>query len=140
MKQHLMNFVYRIETAYDHIICLKLSSTLLATHSDVLYIAAYVLPILSPYYNATVDSCHIEQIEHCMLDVYEGHGAMPVIMCGDMNARTGHLQSKQDADSISDPVDHRNDTYSCTRVSDDVQQMLFGGNFCPCVSVLNCAY
>ena len=95
VKKRLMSFVYRIDTTYDHIICLKLSSTLLATHSDVLYIAAYVPPIMSPYYNASVGNCHIEQIEHCMLDVFEIHGAMPVIMCGDMNARTGHLQSQQ---------------------------------------------
>ena len=38
VKKRLMSFVYRIETTYDRIICLKLSSTLLATHSDVLYI------------------------------------------------------------------------------------------------------
>ena len=118
--------MYRIGTTYDHIICLKLSSTLLATHSDVLYIAAYVPPIMLPYYNASVGSCHIEQIEHCMLDVFEIHGAMPVIMCGDMNARTGHLQSQLDADSASDPVDHRNDTYSCMRASDDSATSVFG--------------
>ena len=121
--------MYRIETAYDHIICLKLSNTLLATHSDVLYIAAYVPPFMSPYYNALVCNCHIEQIEHCKLDVFESHGAMPVIMCGDMNARTGHLQSQLDADSISDPVDHRNDTYSCTRASDDSATNVFGWQF-----------
>ena len=92
VKKPLMSFVYRVETTYDHIICLKLSSTLLATHSDVLYIAAYVPPIMSLYYTASVGNCHIEQIEHCMLDVFEIHGAMPVIMCGDMNARTGHLR------------------------------------------------
>ena len=53
VKKRLMSFVYRIETTYDHIIYLKLSSTLLATHSDVLYSAAYVQPIMSPYYNAS---------------------------------------------------------------------------------------
>ena len=120
-----MSFVYRIETNYDHIICLKLSNTLLATHSDVLYIAAYVPPIMSPYYNASVGNCHIEQIEHCMLDAFESHGAMPVIMCADMNARTGHLQSQLDTDSISDPVAHRNGTYSCTRASDDSATNVF---------------
>ena len=103
-----MKFVYKMETTYDHIICLKLSITLLATHSDVLYIVAYVPPILSPYYNASVGNCHIEQIEHCMLDVFEGHSALPVNLCRDMNTRTGHPQLQLDADSISDPVGHRN--------------------------------
>ena len=54
---------------------------------------------------------------------------MPVTMCGDMNARIGHLQSQLDADSISDPVDHRNDTYSCTRASDDSATNVFGWQF-----------
>ena len=80
LKKRLMNFVHEIETTYGHIICLKLSNTLLATYSGVLYIAAFVPPIMLPYYNASVDSCHIEQTEHCMLDFYEGHGAMPVIV------------------------------------------------------------
>ena len=61
-----------------------------------------------------------------MLDVFEIPVAMPVIMCGDMNARTGHLQSQLDADSISDPVDHRNDNYICTRASDDSATNVFG--------------
>ena len=129
VKKRLMSCVYRIETTYDHIICLKLSSTLLATHSDVLYIAAYVPSIMSPYYNASVGNCHIEQIEHCMLDVFESHGAMPVIMCEDMNARNGHLQSQLDADSTSDPVDHRNDNYSCAGASDDSATNVFGWQF-----------
>ena len=126
VKKHLMRFVCKIETTYDHIICLKLSSALLATHSDVMYIAAYVPPILSPYNAWTVGSCHIEQTEHCMLDVFENNGATPVILCGDMNSRTGHLQPQLDADSISDPIDQRSDTYSCTRASDDSATNVFG--------------
>ena len=107
VKKRLMSFVYRIETTYDHIICLKISSTLLATNSDVLYIAAYVPTIMSPYYNASVGNCYIEQIEHCMLDVFESHGAMPVIMCGDMNARTGHHQSQLGRNREKSRATHR---------------------------------
>ena len=79
-----------------------------------------------------------------MLDVFEIHGAMPVIMCRDMNACTGHLQSQVDADSISDPVDHRNDSpttgRSCRRASDVSATNVFGWQFCPYVSALNCTY
>ena len=46
-----------------------------------------------------------------------------------MNARTGHLQSQLDADSNSDPVDHRNDNGSCTRASDDSATNVFGWQF-----------
>ena len=56
VKKHLMNFVCRIESTHDGIICVKLSSTLLATHSSVLCIAACVPPILSLYCNASVGS------------------------------------------------------------------------------------
>ena len=65
-----------------------------------------------------------------MLDEFEGHGALPVIMCGDMNARTGHLQSQLDVDGISDPDDHMSDTAARGRRM-TVQHTFWGGSSCP---------
>ena len=141
LKKQLMKLVHKTEITYGHIICLKLSSILLAAHSNVLYTVARVQPVISLHYNIKFRSCHIGQSDHCLLDAFEGDGVMPIIMFGDMNAHTGHLWSKLDTDSISALMGHWSDIWFTVVWGPPITvQQTFSDGSRRCVLVLKFAY
>lgn len=126
VKKDISKLVYHVETEYDHILCLKLSKTLLNTEGDIIFMAAYVPPTTSPYYNTKQTKCHIDELECCLLDMFEKHGDLQVILCGDLNARTGQYQSNVCPVDEMDSADKRCDPYVCTRSSEDKVANQFG--------------
>ena len=76
-------------TDYDNVIILKLSSERLGTESDGALLGSYVPPANSVYYKETEVTSGISLIEQCVLGAIEKLGDLPLIVFGDLNARTG---------------------------------------------------
>jgi len=111
VRKALAPYVQRIHVELDNIIVVKLSSTLTGTTFDIFFIGAYIPPENSVYYEETDIYNGISMLEDCLLDLYKDYGDVPVVICGDLNARTGLLNF-----SNVDPI---GDLYNVVDASDD---------------------
>ena len=89
VRKELSRFVDRIHTEYDNIIILKLSKELLGTESEVVLLGSYTPPANSVYYKETEITNGISLTERCIMDVIETVGDLPLVVFGELNARTG---------------------------------------------------
>ena len=71
----------------------KISRTLFDVKRDILLFCTYVPPISSPFYDSNDIVNGIEVIETCILELMDIHGNCAVMLCGDLNARTGLLNT-----------------------------------------------
>ena len=55
----------------------------------------------SPAYAQTANGVGVEQIEHCLSDLYNTRDEFLVFMCGDFNDRTGQENGRGPLDSVS---------------------------------------
>jgi exonuclease III len=112
VKKNISQFVERLDTEIDNFVILKLSQRLLGTSSDCLLVGCYIPPDNSPYYAETDIYNGISLLEDCLLELAKDYGDLPVIICGDLNARTGSAQAVK-----RDPID---DLHDMTAADDDV--------------------
>ena len=94
IKRSFANFVKPIHVEYDNCIVLKVSREMTGLATDCVIIGMYLPPSQSDYYSETDIDNGICLLEQCLLDVYEDHGEIPLIILGDLNARTGSANAK----------------------------------------------
>ena len=96
IKKQFLPFVTRIYLEYDNCVLAKLSKSLTGLNSDCLFIGIYLPPQYSPYYSNTEIYNGVSVLESCILDAIQMYGNVPLIIVGDLNARTGNKNASED--------------------------------------------
>lgn len=118
------SMIKQIEVEYDNTIVLLLHSVEL----DVLLIGMYIPPANSVYYSETEIDNGVSLLEQCILDVSEESGDFPMLIFGDLNARTGNLFAKELPEYSGDLMhdDDLTDGLCVSRISKDSTVNDFG--------------
>ena len=88
-------FVKQIHVEIDNCLVFKLSKSLTGLITDCLLIGMYIPPSQSAYYSETEIDNGLLLLEQCICDVVEEYGELPMMIFGDLNARTGNNNAKQ---------------------------------------------
>ena len=94
IKKQFANVVTRIHVELDNCIVLKLCKRFMGLTVDTILIGLYLPPSQSVYNASTEIDNGVWMLEHCIIDVFEEYGELPVILFGDFNARTGDKNAK----------------------------------------------
>ena len=89
IRKCLSDFVERIDTESENILCAKLSKELFGCDKDVLFIGLYNHPVGSVYYDKKEYDCTFEMLEHFILSLMEAGRDVHYLLGGDFNARIG---------------------------------------------------
>lgn len=100
IRNELSQFVQQIHIETDNILVLKVASNLFGTQEDCLLIGAYLPPENAKYYENTDIYNGVALLEDCLLELSGQYNNCPLIICGDLNARTGVLNT-----TLCDPLD-----------------------------------
>ena len=126
----------QVTVKFDNFILLESSKALLNTNKDVLFIFIYIPPSGSPAYAQTANGVGVEQIEHCLSDLYNTRDESLVFMCGDFNARTSQENGRGPLDSVSCSGE---DECVFKRSSQDLGSNAFGTELLHLCSALQCS-
>ena len=121
---------------FDNFIVLESSKALLNIDKDVLSIFVYIPPSGLPAYAQTANGVGVEQIEHCLSDLYNTRDEFLVFMCGDFNARTSQENGRGPLDSVSGSGE---DECVFERSSQDLGSNAFGTELLNLCSALQCS-
>jgi len=89
VKQKFVHLVQQVPVETDNIIVLKLKAELLGTNTDCLLVGVYLPPENAKYYEDTEIYNGVSILEDCFLEMFAECGDLPLILCGDLNSRTG---------------------------------------------------
>ncbi|RUM93601.1 MAG: hypothetical protein DSZ28_07615 [Thiothrix sp.] len=84
-----MHFFEQLNCGYENVLVFKVSKDLFLTEKDILLFCAYVPPVGSPFYDDRVASNGILLLEQCIIDTLQKYSDCYLMLCGDLNARTG---------------------------------------------------
>jgi len=106
IKREMLEYFEYIGCKYDNVLVFKISRTLFDVERDILLFCTYVPPISSPFYDSSDIANGIDAIERCILDIMDLHGNCAIMLCGDLNARTGLLNTvcRSDVDDLNTDV------------------------------------
>ena len=85
----ISDYVQRITVGYDNFVVLKFDRFLFGTAKDIFLLSVYIPPQGSTFYNQRGEKNGITVLDDCISELYRKYGDMNVIICGDLNARTG---------------------------------------------------
>ena len=71
----------------DNCVVFKFSRGLTGLDTDSVFIGMSLPPSQSLYYTDTETDNGVALLEQCIIDIFEEFGALPIIICGDLNAR-----------------------------------------------------
>ena len=95
-----------------------------------MFIGMYLPPSQSIYYTDTEIDNRVALPEQCITDIFEESGELPIIICGDLNTRTGaiNVRDVQLLDDVVEDVCNEDiiDYIHFRRVSKDVTLNEFG--------------
>ena len=120
VKNCVGRWIEPVTCSFNNILLLKVNRELLGTVCDVILVGAYIPPVGSTYYDDKDESNGILVLEKCLLHVSEKFPECCVIICGDLNARTGRFNVGQ-----SDVTNWKDDLFT-TRLSQDNTVNEFG--------------
>ena len=130
IKKEKSVLVKQIHVELDNCVVLKLSRDLTGLDTDSVFIGMYLPPSQSLYYTDTEIDNGVALLEQCIIDIFEEFGELPIIICGDLNARTGGMNARdvQLLDDVVEDVCNENiiDDIHFRRVSKDVTLNEFG--------------
>ena len=92
VRNNMSSFVQEIGVRYHNIVVLKLSKEAFGCDRDIMYIATYIPPPGSPFYDLSETACHITELDTCINELMEKDGDLHIICNGDFNARTANYQ------------------------------------------------
>jgi hypothetical protein len=110
IKKQCATIVKRIHVEIDNCVAFKLPKELTGLSTNCVLIGLYLPPYQSIYYSETEIDNGVYLLEHCIIDIFEEHGELPIILCGDLNARTSDANAKDVSlpDSFRDNEDNEN--------------------------------
>ena len=106
----------------ENTLVFKAKKELFGMGRDVMMFCSYVPPQGSPYYLLTEETSGILMLEECMINVLQTYSECDVIICGDLNARTGMMNTGHAAEWY----EARNDVFAENRSSEDCKINEFG--------------
>ena len=115
VSRHISKWIKQVNCNFENIIALKIDKQLIGTNFDAILVCVYVHPVGSPYYSDKEENNGVLHLENCLLHLSVVFPECSMIVCGDLNARTGKLNVGND-----DVTDVRNDVLSCRMSQDDV--------------------
>ena len=92
VRNNMSSFVQEIGVQYHNIVVLKLSKEAFGCDRDIMYIATYIPPPGSPFYDLSETACHITELDTCINELMEKDRDLHIICNGDFNARTANYQ------------------------------------------------
>lgn len=117
VRKAYLHLVRHITVEYDNTVVLHVKYSDL----ELALIGMYLPPANSVYYAETEISNGVSLLEQCLIDIFQEIGDCPLLIFGDLNARTGGLNAKElsdfDGDVNVDDDTHSNDMFC--RVSKD---------------------
>ena len=128
VRKCFVNLVERITVEHNNIVVLKLSKELFDTNLPVMLLGAYLLPSNSEFYRMADISNGIAILEQCIMDLMDNFGNVQFLLIGDLNARTGGENAKEEVDDVDVELfedDDDDDNLVC-RTSKDKTQNEFG--------------
>ena len=101
-KKNLL--VEQIHVELDNCVVFKLSRDLTGLNTDIVFIGMYLPPSQNMYYTDTEIDNGVALLEQCIIYIFEEFGELPIIICGDLNARTGGMNAR-DVEFLDDVVE-----------------------------------
>ena len=96
VRKELGPYAKHVLVEYDNVVALKISKSLFAVSSDIVFLGVYLPPSNSAYYVETDIYNGVSVLEQCILDVFELYSNVCVMIAGDLNARTGSKLPDED--------------------------------------------
>ena len=93
-KTIILHFFNIADTLYDKVLIFRTNTELFKTPTDIMLFAAYIPPAGSPYYVNKDSTDGILILEVSTL----GNNNYSIMLCGDLNSRTGKLNIFRDID------------------------------------------
>ena len=90
-KKKLNSFVKHVRVEFDNCVTLKLLKELTGMTVDCVLIGMCLPPSQSLCNADTEIDNGVSLLEHCIIDILEETGEVPIIIFGDLNARTGKI-------------------------------------------------
>ena len=109
VKKELKKYIEQIHLELDNFIAFRISRDLLGFEKDCVVIGVYLPPENSKYYQDTDIYNGVTMLEDGLLDICHRVGDIPVIVLGDLNARTASRNSCLSRDPIDDICDVNSD-------------------------------
>ena len=89
VEQSISKYFEQLNVTLENTIVFKISKLLFGSSEDILFISTYIPPMGSRFYDHKAISDGIVLLERAILDLIVSHEDCSVILCGDLNARTG---------------------------------------------------
>ena len=115
VKKKFKRYFNEVPCMYDNILVFKICKALFGTLNDILLICTYIPPIDSVYYSRVEEKNGVLYLESCMVDLCCRYANNSIILCGDLNSRTGRYNT----DESWDAYDARSNILVETRLSRD---------------------
>lgn len=122
VNHNIASWVEHIACDFDNVLVFRLRKQLFNSERDILVVCVYIPPLGSPYYDNKGDGNGIHILEECLLQLYEKHVDCSLVVCGDLNARTG----RSNVGNQNDFSNMRLDILSESRNSQDAVTNVFG--------------
>ena len=94
IRRQYVPSVKQIIVEFDNCLVFRLSRELFGWDTDCVLLGMYIPPSNSVYYAENEIDNGVSLLEQCIIDVFEESGDIPIILCGDLNARTGVANAK----------------------------------------------
>ena len=124
VRKKLNSFVKHVRVEFDNCVTLKLLKELTGMTVDCVLIGMYLPPSQILYYADTEIDNGVSLLEHCIIDILEETGEVPIIIFGDLNARTGNTNAREAALTsgglIDESVDSDSEDTRFRRTSKDI--------------------
>ena len=97
IKNNILHFCNISDTLYDNVLNFRINKKLFNTPTDIILFAAYTPPAGSPYYVDKDSTDGIVILEEIIMSTL-GNNNYSIMLCGDLNSRTGKLNILRDID------------------------------------------
>jgi len=139
VKNTVTENVIEVTCEHDNMLILRFPTL---RCNELIVICLYIPPAESPYYRGKDVQCNIELLEDELLELQETYPNASIMICGDLNARTGRWNIHDDADEDEDEIGSlcNMENYVCPnfltlRNSQDTLTNRFGKILCSMCSV-----
>ena len=100
-RKTFSKFIKQAKTDYEYMIVLQIGKHSFATDRNIFFLGL-LYECESSVYGVTQNGYGIEPLEQCVMDLYDKFDNFDIIVCGDLNSRTG--SHNQSMDMVTDPL------------------------------------
>ena len=133
VKKDIADFFRKVDCDIDNVLMFRVDGTLFNSVKDILMIFVYVPPKGSPFYDTVDESDGISILDKCITDATYAHPDCALLIAGDLNARTGNLNTNDNFDIFDMKTSLTNDS----RESQDESMNEFGDSLMVLCSAYN---